>query len=165
MGDLGSIPGLGRSPEEGKGCPLQYSVLQNSIGCIVHRIAKSRTPLSNFHSFQKYPLSVPLPRGSRQCARLFCHYGSLVPCGVEAHVLQISNGSCFMQHIRYRLQVLSGCLFKDLHEGSTTLSPTIPVHALTEAGPYIRLEISSSDHPIPTSIGLLQPINGLVRSN
>ena len=30
-GDLGSIPGLGRSPEEGNGYPLQYSGLENSI--------------------------------------------------------------------------------------------------------------------------------------
>ena len=36
VGDLGSIPGLGRSPEEGKGYPLQYSGLENSMGCIVH---------------------------------------------------------------------------------------------------------------------------------
>ena len=30
-GDLGSIPGLGRFPGEGKGCPLQYSGLENSM--------------------------------------------------------------------------------------------------------------------------------------
>ena len=32
--DLGSIPGLGRSPGEGNGYPLQYSGLENSMGCI-----------------------------------------------------------------------------------------------------------------------------------
>ena len=32
VGDLGSIPGLGRSPGEGKGSPLQYSGLENSMG-------------------------------------------------------------------------------------------------------------------------------------
>ena len=47
--DLGSIPGLGRSPEAGKGYPLQYSGLENSMNCIVHGIAKSRTQLSDFH--------------------------------------------------------------------------------------------------------------------
>ena len=47
-GDLGSIPGLGRSPKEEKGYPLQYSGLENSINCIVHGVAKSRTPLSDF---------------------------------------------------------------------------------------------------------------------
>ena len=31
MGDLGPIPGLGRSPKEGNGYPLQYSVLKNSM--------------------------------------------------------------------------------------------------------------------------------------
>ena len=39
VGDLGSIPGLGRSPGEGKGYPLQYSGLENSMGCIVHGVA------------------------------------------------------------------------------------------------------------------------------
>ena len=48
-GDLGSISGLGRSPGEGKGYPLQYSGLENSMDCIVHRVAKSQTRLSNFH--------------------------------------------------------------------------------------------------------------------
>ena len=49
-GDLGSIPGLGRSSGEGKGYPLQYSGLENSMDCIVHGVAKSWTWLSNFHS-------------------------------------------------------------------------------------------------------------------
>ena len=48
-GDLGSIPGLGRSPREGKGYLLQYSGLENSMVCIVHRVAKSCTQLSDFH--------------------------------------------------------------------------------------------------------------------
>ena len=47
-GDLGSIPGLGRSPGEGKGSPLQYSGLENSMDCVVHGVAKSRTRLSDF---------------------------------------------------------------------------------------------------------------------
>ena len=42
VGDLGSIPGLGRAPGEGKGYPLQYSGLENSMGCIVLGIAKSQ---------------------------------------------------------------------------------------------------------------------------
>ena len=46
-GDLGSIPGL--SPGEGKGYPLQYSGLENSMDCMVHGVAKSRTRLSDFH--------------------------------------------------------------------------------------------------------------------
>ena len=43
LGDLGSIPGLGRSPGEGNGYPLQYSGLENSMACIVHGVAKSQT--------------------------------------------------------------------------------------------------------------------------
>ena len=49
VGDLGSIPGLGRSPGEGNGYPLQYSGLENSLDCIVHGVAKSQTRLSDFH--------------------------------------------------------------------------------------------------------------------
>ena len=49
VGDLGSVPGLGRSPGEGKGYPLQYSGLENSMDCIVHGMEKSRTGLSDFH--------------------------------------------------------------------------------------------------------------------
>ena len=40
-GDLSSIPGLGRSPGEGKGYPLQYSGLENSMDCVVHGFAES----------------------------------------------------------------------------------------------------------------------------
>ena len=48
-GDLGLIPGLGRSPGEGNGYPLQYSGLENSMDCRVHGVAKSRTGQSGFH--------------------------------------------------------------------------------------------------------------------
>ena len=40
---LGSIPGLGRSPGEGNGYPLQYSGIGNSMDCRVHGVANSRT--------------------------------------------------------------------------------------------------------------------------
>ena len=51
-GDTGSIPGWGRSPEEGNGNPLQYSCLGNPMDrdawwATVHGVAKSWTPLSN----------------------------------------------------------------------------------------------------------------------
>ena len=49
VGDLGLIPGLGRSPGKGKGYPLQYSGLENSTDCIAYVVTKSRTQLSNFH--------------------------------------------------------------------------------------------------------------------
>ena len=43
VGDLGLTPGLGRSPGEGKGYPLQCSGLENSMDSIVHGVAKSQT--------------------------------------------------------------------------------------------------------------------------
>jgi len=52
-GDQGLIPGLGRSPGEGKGYPLQYSGLENSVDCTVHGVAKSQTRLSDFQTSHK----------------------------------------------------------------------------------------------------------------
>ena len=51
VGDLGSIPGSGRSPGEGNGNPLQYSCLENPMDggawwATVHGISKSQTRLS-----------------------------------------------------------------------------------------------------------------------
>ena len=45
VGDLGSIPGLGRYPGERKGSPLQCSGLENSMDCVVQGVAKSQTTL------------------------------------------------------------------------------------------------------------------------
>ena len=47
-GDLGSIPGLERSLGEGKGYPLQYPGLENSMDCIVYGVTKSQIRLSKF---------------------------------------------------------------------------------------------------------------------
>ena len=48
-GNLGSVLGLGRSSEEGKGYPLQYSGLENSMDYTVHGVSKSRTWLNGFY--------------------------------------------------------------------------------------------------------------------
>ena len=53
--DVGSIPGSGRSPGGGRGNPLQYSCLENSMDrgawqATVHGVAKSRTRLSDSHT-------------------------------------------------------------------------------------------------------------------
>ena len=49
-GDLGSIPGSGRSPGEGRGYPLQCSCLENSIDCVVQGVTKSHmTEQLSFH--------------------------------------------------------------------------------------------------------------------
>ena len=54
-GDLGSVPGLGRSPGEGNGNPFQYSCLENPMDrgtwwATVHGVTKSRTRLSDNHN-------------------------------------------------------------------------------------------------------------------
>ena len=54
-GDLGSILGLGRSPGEGNGNPLQYSCLENPMdrgawGATVHGVTESQTRLSGLQS-------------------------------------------------------------------------------------------------------------------
>ena len=49
MGELGSIPGLGRSLGEGKGYSLEYSGLENSMDCTVPDFTKSRVQLRDFH--------------------------------------------------------------------------------------------------------------------
>ena len=83
VGDLGSIPGLGRSPGEGKGYPLQYSGLENSVNCIVHGVVKTRTRLSNVHTHSQRALtSSPLPALAVGQALFFpaCFH-----CGAQAH--------------------------------------------------------------------------------
>ena len=54
-GDLGLLPGLGRSPGEGKGYPPQYSGLENSMDraawqATIHGVAKTQIQLSDFHT-------------------------------------------------------------------------------------------------------------------
>ena len=61
-GDRGSVPGLGRSTEEGNGNPRQYSCLENPMDrgdwrATVHRVAKSWTRLSYFPYRNKITLS------------------------------------------------------------------------------------------------------------
>ena len=48
--DLGLIPGLGQCPGEGKGYPLQYSGLENSMDCIVHGVAQSVMKIFSCHT-------------------------------------------------------------------------------------------------------------------
>ena len=52
-GDLGSVPGLGRSPGEGKGYPLQYSGLENSMGCVVYGVGHDWMTFTFFFTFHR----------------------------------------------------------------------------------------------------------------
>ena len=66
--DVGLIPGSGRSPGEGKGYPLQYSGLENSMDC-VHGVAESQTQLSNFHFHFSFPGGSVVKESACQCRR------------------------------------------------------------------------------------------------
>ena len=74
MGDLDLILGLGRSPGEGNGSPLQYSGLENSMDFIVHGVAKSQMRLSDFHFHFKptdcYEKVLQLPFGTFESCTL-----------------------------------------------------------------------------------------------
>ena len=68
MGDLGLIPGLGSSPGEGKGYPHQYSSLENSMDCIVHRVTMSDSlrPQGILQAGILEWVAFPFSRGSSQ---------------------------------------------------------------------------------------------------
>ena len=87
VGDLGSIPGLGRSPGEGNGTPLQYSCLENPMDrgawwVTIHGVSKSWTRLSNFIYHLLSRDALEKSSESRMCeayervARI-AHYGEL----------------------------------------------------------------------------------------
>ena len=63
-GDVGSIPGSGKSPGEGNGNRLQYSCLENSIDYIAHGVANSRPQLSDFHFPSKHKKKKFIGNGS-----------------------------------------------------------------------------------------------------
>ena len=81
-GDLGLIPGLGRSSGEGTGYPLQYSGPEDSMDCIVHRIAKSWTRLSSFHFYFHPPLECKLQDGRELCGTQARDLGEGIDLGV-----------------------------------------------------------------------------------
>ena len=73
------IPGLRRSPGEGKCYPLQYSDLENSKDGVVHGVAKSCTRLSGFHfhflTLTQASLVAQMVKNLMQCRRLgFYHW-------------------------------------------------------------------------------------------
>ena len=78
--DLGSIPGLERSPGKGKGSPFQYSALENSKDT-VHGVAKNRARLSDFHFHFKRKASVSYRPPALQQAN---------PAGLQSH----ASGDC-----------------------------------------------------------------------
>ena len=85
VGDLGLIPGLGRSPGEGKGYPLQYSGLENSVDGVVHRLTNSWTRLSDFHFTDTGLELILMPRAEKSHPGLLMRargFGSQVVNGI-----------------------------------------------------------------------------------
>ena len=84
-GDLGSIPGLGRSPGEGNGNPFQYSCLENAMDggawwATVHGVAKSQTRLSDLTNFL-YQLDFPCGSAGKESAHNAGDLGSVPGLG------------------------------------------------------------------------------------
>ena len=106
-GDLSSIPGLGRSPGAGKGYPLQCSGLENSMDCIVHRVAESDTTERLWLSFH-----FPHP------------WSSVLSPGLRAHVHDLEGGAV-------RLSILQVRKLRVTEEAfHTTVNVSIQSHTL-----------------------------------
>ena len=118
-GVLSLIPGLGRSPGEGKGYSLQCSDLENSTDCIVHGVTKSRTQLSDFHFHAKslqFHLTVCDPM---ECSPLGSSLLGDSPdkiTGVGCHALL--QGIFPTQGLKTCLQHCRQILYQLSHEGS-----------------------------------------------
>ena len=84
VGDLGSIPGLRRSPGEGRGYPLQYSGLENSMACIVHEVAK--TQLSDFHKHIHNAIYIDFKDATWELKKL----GLIIRFPTTAHLLLLA---------------------------------------------------------------------------
>ena len=84
-GDLGLIPGLGRSTGGGHGYPLQYSGLENSMDCIVHGITKSWTWLSHFHFHMCFMHIVTWLTDKNYSTPLKLFYSSISKKGIFSH--------------------------------------------------------------------------------
>ena len=83
-GDLGLIRGLGSCPGEGKGYPLQYSGLENSMALIVHGVTKSRTRLRDLHSLKPRRA---LPEGRHLLCLPSCLLGP-EQCGTQPELIK-----------------------------------------------------------------------------
>ena len=100
-GDLCSIPGLGISPGEWKGYPLQYAGLENSMDCEVQGVTKSQTGLSNLH-FHFYTLT-------KLCYTEALEWSSLVPGSKAKSSLEITNPTSFTVSYHLLANLLQWC--------------------------------------------------------
>ena len=95
--DEGSVPGLGRSPGEENDDPLQYSDLENSMDCIVHGVAKSRTGRRDFHLSILHMVMFMFPCYSLNLSLSFLHcvHNSVLYVCVSVAALQIDSSVPF----------------------------------------------------------------------
>ena len=105
-GDLGSIPGSGRSPEEGNSNPLQYSCLENPMDggawwAAVHGVTKSRTRPSDFTftlliktiQFNSVAQSCPTFCDPMNCSTPGLPVHPQLPEFTQTHIHQVSDPS------------------------------------------------------------------------
>ena len=119
----GSIPGLGKSPGEGKGYPLQYSGLENSMDCIVYRVPNSQTRLGDVH-FHCYSGSFCEDQGCGSIWRLDGRRS------IPRLTRMIAGGITFLWPVALRASVLCWlwarsllcCPYRPLHRASRSVA-------------------------------------------
>ena len=109
-GDLGSIPGSGRSPGEGNGNPLQYPCLENPMDggawwATVHGVAKGRTWLSDF----TFTFLIKLFSLKHLIKEMKCFKGNFYMHFFPFSLPQVHQRHWMLSHMCYSCKVLNGC--------------------------------------------------------
>ena len=147
-GDLGFIPGLGRSPGEGKGYPLQYSGLENPKECIFHGVSCLELKLSRqvtvevvylcIHRHQLWPFWVQstIVWITRKEQKFASHNSGGLKCKLQIPVWSVS-GECplsgYMLPFSYHILTqgrdegaLWGVFYNSIHEASILMTSLTP---------------------------------------
>ena len=142
VGDLGSVPGLGRSPAEGKGYPLQYSGLENSMDCIVHAVAKSQTWLSKFHFTSMKLIQIRCQKNSidNLCWARICEMKFITAWGGGEDLLKEREPICEMICLWKTVLVVTwGQIIKVKTESQVLISPEQRLSSCTVRNKCSRL--------------------------